>query len=102
MATADLPPEALEIVRGVLARHLADREVRVMGRRVSGRAKRVSDLDLVVMGASPLATLADLRDAFDQADLPCSVDIIEWASASGSCHRVVAAQAHPFHLAAVR
>lgn len=104
MATVDLAQEALEVVRAVLARHLADRDVRVMGSRVSGRAKRFSDLDLVVMGESPLslATLADLHDAFDDADLPCSVDIIEWASASDSFRRIIAAEAHPFHSAAVR
>jgi predicted nucleotidyltransferase len=101
VASVDLAPEALEIVRAVLARHLAGREVRVMGSRVFGRAKPFSDLDLVVMGEDPLplATLADLRDDFDDANLPCSVDIIEWASASDSFRRIIVAQAHPFRLA---
>jgi len=64
MASVDLAPEALETVRAVLARHLAHREVCVMGSRVFGPAKPFSDLDLVVMGEEPLplATLADLRD----------------------------------------
>jgi predicted nucleotidyltransferase len=74
----------------------------VMASRVSGRAKPFSDLDLVVMGEEPLplATLADLRDDFDGADLPRSVDITEWASASDGFRRIIAAQAHPFRLAA--
>jgi len=66
-----------------------------MGSRVTGPAKRFSDLDLVVMGEEPLAlrTLAELRDAFDDSDLPFSVDIVEWASASEPFRRVISTQA---------
>ena len=92
MAAIDVAPWALEIVLDVLARHLPDREVRLMGSRLTGRAKPFSDLDLIVIGDEPLAlaTLADLRDAFDDSDLPFVVDIIEWSSASEGFRRVMA------------
>lgn len=95
MTAIDLAPQAVDTVLAVLARHLPDREIRVMGSRVTGRAKRFSDLDLVVMGEEPLAlrTLAELRDAFDDSDLPFSVDIVEWASASEAFRRVISTQA---------
>jgi len=101
VATVDLAPRAVAIVLAILARYVPDREVRVMGSRSTGRAKPFSDLDLVVMGEEPLplATLADLREAFDEADVPCSVDLIEWASTSDDFRRVIATQARLFRAA---
>ena len=98
MGTIDVAPRAVEIVLHVLACHVPDREVRLMGSRVAGRAKPFSDLDLVIMGDQPLAlsALADLRDAFDDSELPFAVDIVEWASASEAFRRVIAERAESF------
>jgi predicted nucleotidyltransferase len=56
-----------------------EREVRAFGSRVTGRAWRYSDLDLVIMGAEPLPalTLARLRADFEDSDLPVRVDVLE-------------------------
>ena len=91
MSAIDVAPRALGIVLDVLALHLPDREVRVMGSRLTGRAKPFSDLDLIVSGDEPLAlgTLANLRDAFDDSDLPFVVDIIEWSTATEAFRRVM-------------
>jgi predicted nucleotidyltransferase len=91
----DVPPPALNAVLDMLARHVPDREIRVMGSRVSGRAKPFSDLDLVVMGDEPLdlGTLGRLRDAFEESNLPFAVDIVEWASASDAFRRIIDEQA---------
>jgi type I restriction enzyme S subunit len=93
----DVPASALHAVLDMLARHVPDREVRVMGSRVSGRAKPFSDLDLVVMGQEPLdlRTLGQLRDAFDESNLPFAVDIVEWASSSHAFRRIIDEQAQP-------
>ena len=95
MPTIDVPAAALTAVIGILARHVPDREIRVMGSRVGGRAKPFSDLDLVVMGDEPLdlRTLGQLRDAFDESNLPFVVDIVEWASASDAFRRIISEQA---------
>ncbi|MBY0493874.1 MAG: nucleotidyltransferase domain-containing protein [Cyanobacteria bacterium] len=79
----------------MLARYAPGREIRVMGSRVSGQAKRFSDLDLVVMGDEPLdlLTLGRLRDAFDESNLPFAVDIVEWASSSDAFRRIIDEQA---------
>ena len=75
----DVAPADLAYVLGVLARLLPGHEVRAFGSRVTGRAKRFSDLDLVVRGPRlPSSTLMDLQDAFRESDLPFKVDIIEW------------------------
>ena len=98
MAAIDVAPRAVQIVLDVLTCHLPDREVRLIGSRVTGRAKPFSDLDLVIMGDEPLAlsVLADLRDAFDDSELPFAVDLVEWASASEAFRRVITERAQLF------
>ena len=80
----DLRPDHLELVKGILARQVPGYEVRVFGSRVTGKAKPHSDLDLVVMTASPLPPLrlADLKDAFSDSDLPFRVDVLDWQTLS--------------------
>lgn len=69
MATIDIPAGALDVVLRALSRHVPNREIRVMGSRAEGRSKPFSDLDL--------RALEQLRDAFDDSNLPFAVDIIE-------------------------
>lgn len=75
----ELSPSQRDTVRRILARHVPQREVRAFGSRVTGRAWRYSDLDLVVIGAEPLSdlTLANLRADFEDSDLPFRVDLLE-------------------------
>lgn len=75
----DLTSDQLETVRKILARHLPDRRVCAFGSRVTGRAWRYSDLDLLVMGSEPIPdlALASLRADFEDSDLPFRVDVIE-------------------------
>ena len=75
----DLSPTQLDTVRRILARQVPGREVRAFGSRVTGRAWRYSDLDLVIMGAEPLPALAlaRLRADFEDSDLPFRVDVLE-------------------------
>ena len=74
----DLSTDQLDTVRRILARHVPGREVRAFGSRVTGRAWRYSDLDLVVMGAEPIPdlTLASLRADLEDSDLPFRVDVL--------------------------
>ena len=97
MSPIDAPVPALNVVLAMLARHVPDRDICVMGSRVTGRAKPFSDLDLVVMGDEPLdlQTMGQLREAFDESSLPFAVDIVEWASASERFRRIINEQARP-------
>lgn len=98
MPTIDAPAGALDVVLRALSRHVPNRDIRVMGSRAEGRSKPFSDLDLVVMGSEPLdlRTIGQLRDAFDDSNLPFAVDIIEWASCSDGFRRLVETHAKPF------
>lgn len=101
MSPIDAPVAAVDAVLAMLARHVPDREIRVMGSRVTGRAKPFSDLDLVVMGDEPLdfRTMGQLREAFDESNLPFAVDVVEWASASEGFRRIIDEQARPLRSA---
>lgn len=81
----DLLPEDLAIVLEILTTYVPDRPVFVFGSRATGRARRRSDLDLAVGGTAPLgwSQKADLRQAFDESDLPIRVDIVDLAEATG-------------------
>jgi len=87
----DLRPDHLGIVMDILRRHLPGREVWAFGSRASGAARPHSDLDLAVMGDAPLdfATLATLRDAFSESNLPFRVDVVDWASADEPFRRII-------------
>lgn len=54
--------------------------IKVFGSRATGRARPASDLDLVVFPPAPNSELSNLRFAFDESDLPITVDIIAWES----------------------
>jgi predicted nucleotidyltransferase len=75
----DLTPDQLDPVPRILARHLPNRRVCAFGSRVTGRAWRYSDLDLLVMGSAPIPdlTLASLRAGFEDSNLPFRVDLVE-------------------------
>nr|WP_272930689.1 nucleotidyltransferase domain-containing protein [Acetobacter persici] len=64
----------------ILNEIVPDREVRVFGSRVTGKAKPFSDLDLAIIGNEPLSlgTRARLEEAFSESQLPWKVDIIDW------------------------
>ena len=80
----DLSPDHLQTVRQILAEHVPACEVRAFGSRVTRSAKAYSDLDLAVVGVTALdrSTLARLKEAFEDSDLPIQVDVLDWQEIS--------------------
>jgi predicted nucleotidyltransferase len=80
----DVSETELAIVRAILERVAPGREVWAFGSRVTGRAKKFSDLDLTIVGEKPIppGVMAELADAFSESDLPWKVDVVDWATAS--------------------
>ena len=78
----DLIPHHLETVKRILAEHLPDCEVRAFGSRATWTAWEYSDLDLAVVSPEPLdrRTSANLREAFEESDLPIRVGVVDWTS----------------------
>lgn len=76
----DLEPRHLDMVRRILARHAPDVRAWAFGSRTAGHARCFSDLDVVLEAENgvPIETLARLRDAFSESDLPIKVDVVDW------------------------
>jgi type I restriction enzyme S subunit len=90
----DLSPDHRTLVTEILRRHIPDREVWAFGSRVHGRAKPYSDLDLAVIGDTPLslATSLELREELSESNLPFKVDLVDWATTSETFREVIRAQ----------
>ena len=93
----DLPQDQLAKVRDIVKRHLHGGEVFAFGSRVNGRAKKFSDLDLVIKtdATLPWRTLAELRDSFEASDLPITIDVVDWSNCTEEFRRIVAPQLVP-------
>ena len=89
----DMRPDHWAIVKAILQKHVADREIWAFGSRTKGTAKPYSDLDLVIMGDAPLslAVSAALGEAFAESELPWRVDVVDWATTSESFRKIIAA-----------
>ncbi len=74
-----LTDEEFGIIRRLLSSYVPDRPVWAFGSRTFGRARRRSDLDLAIGGSRRLdsGVRIDLKDAFDESDLPIEVDVVD-------------------------
>ena len=93
----DLPTDQLASVRCIIARHLSDVQVFAFGSRVTGKAKKFSDLDLMIRSSKKLdwLKLADLRESFEASTLPITVDVVDWARCSAEFQRLIEQQLEP-------
>jgi len=79
----ELTAEHRAIVQAVLRQHLPPgAKVWVFGSRATGRAYRGSDLDLAIDAGQPLPypTQSELGFAFEDSDLPYTVDVLDMHS----------------------
>ena len=100
----DLSAEHRRLVLELLAALLPpSAQVWVFGSRATGRARRYSDLDLLIDAGRPLSIeeAALLREALEESDLPYRVDIVDWHAIDARFRDLVAAQRIPL-TAAVR
>jgi predicted nucleotidyltransferase len=89
----DVTPEHRRIVVDILDAHLpAGTAVWAFGSRVTGRARRYSDLDLAIDAGRKLTLdeTAILRESFDECDLPYRVDIVDWHAIGDDFRRLIA------------
>ncbi|BAM06075.1 restriction endonuclease subunit S [Leptospirillum ferrooxidans] len=87
----DIRPDHLEIVLEILNRVIPGREVWAFGSRATWTARDTSDLDLAVIGETSLdfKTLAALRDAFSESNIPYKVDVVDWANISETFREII-------------
>ncbi len=75
----DLTPAQRDVVEALLARYLTGTEAWVYGSRAKRTSRPQSDLDIVVF-ATPeqQRAVSDLREAFEESNLPFRVDLFVW------------------------
>jgi predicted nucleotidyltransferase len=97
----DLALNQLDMVKRILAEHVPEAEARAFGSRVRGRARRFSDLDLVLGAEEPIDPrgLEALKDAFSESDLPIRVDVLDWQTIPESFRNVIEGQFEVIHKA---
>lgn len=68
-------------MRAILGAHVPGVRAVAFGSRATGKARRWSDLDLMLLAGEPLPrrTLDDLKEAFIESDLPIRVDVVDGA-----------------------
>ncbi len=94
----DIHPGDLMLVQDILRRHLpAGFCVWVFGSRAQGTAKNTSDLDLALAGPVALGHTDALRleIAFEESNLPYTVDLVDLAAVSDSFRQIVERQKTP-------
>jgi len=69
-----------KIIEDILKQHVSDCEVRVFDSRCKGNHKTYSDIDLAIVGRELLdiRKLGELKDAFEESDLPYRADVMDW------------------------
>ncbi len=91
MSALDVHPAILETVRRILATHVPEYDVYAFGSRVTGKARKKSDLDLAVITDKPLDVLrrAELQEAFSESEVPFKVDIVDWADTKENFRKII-------------
>ena len=87
----DIHPDHLEIITDILKQFAPGCEVRAFGSRVTGMAKKHSDLDLAVAGKQKIdhKQMSQLKEAFEESDLPFRVDVLDWNGISPEFRQVI-------------
>ena len=88
----DLSAAHLKMVSEILKKHVPDCEIRVFGSRITGKAKPYSDIDLAIVGKQkiPKPILYNLKDDFEESNLPFRVDVLDWHAISEEFKKVIA------------
>lgn len=71
-------------IKNIISRHLdlKKHKIFIFGSRTTGKARKFSDYDVGIMGkiAISLATMARIKDSFEESDLPYVVDVVDFAT----------------------
>ena len=87
----NLRPNYLTQVRQILRQCIPQHEVWAYGSRVHGQAHQYSDLDLAIVGISPVddSTMSKIKESFAQSVLPIMIDIRDWHELSNHFRNII-------------
>lgn len=83
--------EQLKIILDIIKKFVPNCEVWAFGSRYKWTAKVHSDLDLAIVGEDKLdwIMLEDIKEAFQESNLPFRVDILDWNAISPEFKKVI-------------
>ena len=89
-----LPESHVHTIQRILCQQVPQAQVFAFGSRVNGKPRKYSDIDLAIALPQPLGLrrLRQLKDAFEDSDLPICVDIVDWSVADPDFKAAVKAQ----------
>jgi predicted nucleotidyltransferase len=81
----------LDIVLNILRKHVPNYDVYIFGSRYNGNVHEHSDLDIAIKGPEKidLLLMADIKDDFQESDLPFRVDIIDFNNISSEFQKII-------------
>ena len=89
----DVTVEQRKTILSLLERHLPGTAAWAYGSRVKRTSRPTSDLDLVVFATSERSCrVGDLREAFEESDLPFRVDLFVWDEVPKSFRKRIKAE----------
>lgn len=90
-ATIKLDKKHLTVVKKILRQYVPDCEVLVFGSRLTDQVKSYSDLDLALHGKQKIERekLIELKDAFEESNLPFRVDVLDWHRIAESFRKII-------------
>lgn len=86
-----LNEQELKIVTDILKKYVLNYEVFVFGSRHSGNIHKHSDLDLAIKANDKIdiLLLANIRDDFQNSNLPFRVDIVDFNNVSTEFQKII-------------
>jgi uncharacterized protein len=89
----DIKNDELEAVRMILKKNLSTYkyEARVFGSRVTGNAKKFSDLDIAIVakGKIPPEIFERIKDDCSASSLPFTVDIVDFGTVGDKFKKII-------------
>jgi len=91
MPMIDIDNLHLELIRHILSEIVPGCRVWAFGSRVSGKAQKYSDLDLVIVSENKTdwRIIERLKDAFSESDLPIIIDVVDFFSVSENFKKII-------------
>jgi predicted nucleotidyltransferase len=76
----DLDTNYLKEIKNILAELAPGCEARVFGSRVTGKAKKYSDIDIILVDNHKLdwRLIEKIKQALSESDIPIIADVLDW------------------------
>jgi predicted nucleotidyltransferase len=93
----NIEPKHLQIIKTILSHY--NYSFYVFGSRITQKAKRFSDIDLLYFENIPSDTLLKLEEEFEESDLPYKVDLVNYNQCDEDFKKIIGSNYVPLQSA---